>query len=200
MKQETISELTKAQFGDALYSLMRDKSLDRISVREVVDRCNYPRSTFYYHFDDIYDLAAWAFAARTVNSLRQNADGHAFLWGESILRLFQAAQRERQIYRNLVNSKQIWRMVDSYALLCVGQIVPELKTTLPEAAQADDGYLRFLTLFYGHAMLDTCVRWFRGEMLKSPEEMATILDGIIHDGFIESLRRANAVGATFQWE
>jgi len=37
-------------------------------------------------------------------------------------------------------------------------------------------------------------------MLKSPEEMATILDGIIHDGFIESLRRANAVGATFQWE
>lgn len=200
MKQETISELTKKRFGNALFDIMRDKPLDKISVREISERCEFPRSTFYYHFDDIYDLAAWVMAVRTIACMRQGAEGHAFLWGDSILTLFNAAKGEFQVFRNLVSSKQLWRVVDAYALICVDEIVPELKTALPEARDVDTGYLRFLTLFYGHAMLDTCVRWLRGEMVKTPEEMAKVLDGVIYNSFMEALRRAEKEHSTFEWK
>ena len=30
--------------------------LEKISVQKICDICNYPRSTFYNYFEDIYDL------------------------------------------------------------------------------------------------------------------------------------------------
>jgi AcrR family transcriptional regulator len=41
---------------DALASLIREKAHDSISVKEILDRANVGRSTFYMHFRDKDDL------------------------------------------------------------------------------------------------------------------------------------------------
>ena len=56
VKKEMMSEWTRQELCAALFSLMREKPLDKISVREISEACDIPRSTFYYHFTDIYDL------------------------------------------------------------------------------------------------------------------------------------------------
>jgi len=40
---------------------MGEKTLDKITVKEIVARCGVNRQTFYYHFRDIYDLLDWLF-------------------------------------------------------------------------------------------------------------------------------------------
>lgn len=41
---------------EAFMHLLNRKPLDKITVKEIVEECGINRNTFYYHYDDIYDL------------------------------------------------------------------------------------------------------------------------------------------------
>lgn len=43
--------------------MLADMLLEEISVQKICDICNYPRSTFYNYFDDIYDLMDYCWSA-----------------------------------------------------------------------------------------------------------------------------------------
>ena len=48
---------TRSQLSNALVALMLEKSIDKITVQEVLDRATVGRSTFYLHFrgkDDLF--------------------------------------------------------------------------------------------------------------------------------------------------
>lgn len=47
---------TRSLLRDALASLIRDKPYDAIVVKEILDRANVGKSTFYTHFEDKDDL------------------------------------------------------------------------------------------------------------------------------------------------
>jgi AcrR family transcriptional regulator len=47
---------TKRSLRDALIGLAREKPYDAIAVKEILDRANVGRSTFYAHFRDKHDL------------------------------------------------------------------------------------------------------------------------------------------------
>lgn len=49
---------TQDLLHEALASLIREKAYDSISVKEILDRANVGRSTFYMHFDDKDELLA----------------------------------------------------------------------------------------------------------------------------------------------
>ena len=51
---------TKLALANALKKLLQKKFLDDITVKELVEECEVNRQTFYYHFQDIYDLVEWA--------------------------------------------------------------------------------------------------------------------------------------------
>ena len=59
MKYEVTSQNTKKMLANTLISLMKKKSLSKISISEIVTVCQINRKTFYYHFTDIYELLEW---------------------------------------------------------------------------------------------------------------------------------------------
>lgn len=59
MKYEITSQNTKKMLANTLLSLMKKKSLSKISISEIVKECQINRKTFYYHFQDIYELLEW---------------------------------------------------------------------------------------------------------------------------------------------
>ena len=61
MKRKTTKEILAESFRE----LAESKSVDRISVQEIVDNCDYSTATFYRHFKDKYDLIAWAYTTDT---------------------------------------------------------------------------------------------------------------------------------------
>ena len=52
---------TKEALGNALKKMLAVKPIDKITVKDLVEECGVNRQTFYYHFDDVYDLLEWVF-------------------------------------------------------------------------------------------------------------------------------------------
>ena len=52
---------TEHRLAEALKTMMSDLPLEEISVAALTRRCKVHRQTFYYHFNDIYDLLALVF-------------------------------------------------------------------------------------------------------------------------------------------
>lgn len=50
------TEQTRKDLEEAFWDLYAQKSVDKISVRELTERAGYNRGTFYLHYRDIYDL------------------------------------------------------------------------------------------------------------------------------------------------
>lgn len=55
------SERTRLLIADKMKELMKQKSLDKIRTTEICALADIQRTTFYYHFQDKYDLVAWVF-------------------------------------------------------------------------------------------------------------------------------------------
>ena len=51
---------TKQVIFDAFMALSREKSVDKITVKDLVEACHISRQTFYYHFQDIVEVIEWA--------------------------------------------------------------------------------------------------------------------------------------------
>ena len=58
-------DLTKSLLAASLKELMEIKPVEKISIRELTEKCQFNRQTFYYHFEDIYDLLKWTFHPRS---------------------------------------------------------------------------------------------------------------------------------------
>ena len=47
---------TKEAIVNAFWELLEEKPYNKITVKDIVDRCQINRNTFYYHFHDIPEL------------------------------------------------------------------------------------------------------------------------------------------------
>jgi AcrR family transcriptional regulator len=64
---------TEAKFKYALKDMMLSKPLEEINVTVLCDKCGCHRQTFYYHYQDIYDLLAAIFLNEEVEGMDEAA-------------------------------------------------------------------------------------------------------------------------------
>ena len=68
------SSLTKRALAQAIKELMNEKPLVKISIADIVDRCQMNRHSFYYHFRDKYDLVNWIFYTELITELQNSSN------------------------------------------------------------------------------------------------------------------------------
>lgn len=71
MKNEEISQKTKKALAASLKRNMVLKSLSKVTVTDIIKDCNVNRKTFYYHFEDIYDLLKWILEQEAVEIVKK---------------------------------------------------------------------------------------------------------------------------------
>ena len=59
MKHDATTLRTKKALAESLKNLMQSKPFSKITVSEITRDCGVNRKTFYYHFEDVYDLLKW---------------------------------------------------------------------------------------------------------------------------------------------
>ena len=71
MKHEVTTLMTKKALAASLKKLMESRPLSKITVRDIIEDCGVNRKTFYYHFQDIYDLVKWMFEEEAIEVVKQ---------------------------------------------------------------------------------------------------------------------------------
>ena len=70
MKHGEATLQTKTMLANSLKKHMEKKPLSKITVSEIITDCNVNRKTFYYHFEDIYDLLKWTLEQEAIEIVK----------------------------------------------------------------------------------------------------------------------------------
>lgn len=93
-----MSNITKKALEASLKKLMMKKPLDKITIRDITDDCGISRMTFYYHFQDIYDLIEWTCLEDATAALQGKKT--CATWNEGLEQLFEAVLENRAFILN----------------------------------------------------------------------------------------------------
>ena len=80
-----MAHATKQLLSNSLKKLLTKKTLDKITVTELAEDCKVNRQTFYYNFQDIYDLLDWTLEQERQQLLSSDAFGEDTLKNWDIL-------------------------------------------------------------------------------------------------------------------
>ena len=89
------SNQTKQLLAQSLQELMVTTPLEKISVNDIVDHANVGRNTFYYHFEDKYDLVNWYFQSGITRFLVERS---AYSGWDAMLAALEAYFLENKVF------------------------------------------------------------------------------------------------------
>lgn len=99
---------TKQKIARAMRQLMTERPLSKITVQDLMERAQMKRQSFYYHFQDIYDVLSWICEQQLGAPLREDPEQDFEEW---CLRLVDLLEEDRAFYRRvfLAGSPEILR-------------------------------------------------------------------------------------------
>ncbi|MBC8535948.1 TetR-like C-terminal domain-containing protein [Feifania hominis] len=176
-----MAQTTKRALAASLKKMLSKKPLDKITVKDITDDCELNRQTFYYHFQDIYDLVEWIFQTEAEQVIGGNRTLDT--WQEGFLQLFDYVLENRELALNVYRSlsrdtlEEYLRRV-TFALLM--SVINEQAENLP----VSDADKRFIADFYKHAFVGLMLDWVRSGMKEDPAAIVRRLN-ILIEGDIE---------------
>ena len=162
-----MSEITKRALATSLKKLLSQKELTKISIKDITDDCGIQRQTFYYHFDNIYDLMSKAFEYELVHESRIYEE---VTWEYAINSFLQWMKENRVIIRNiLANAELPYLKRAMYPLIAksisCGSFTQE--STQPAIKQQEEFCINFLTIGITQYVLE----WVESDFRESIEDI-----------------------------
>lgn len=96
------SNITKKALAQSLKELGASKILDKITVADITEHCGVNRQTFYYHFDDKYELLNWIYTQDLFIPLTRDLTFEN--WGDKLVQLFQYMKQQKSFFMNTIKS------------------------------------------------------------------------------------------------
>lgn len=176
MTQSVTSELTKQLIADSLKKLMAEKPLNKISIRELVADCGVNRQTFYYHFQDIYDLLEWIIKKEIVSVLG-NSDNF-LTWQEAGVYFLRYLKQNSTVVLCALNSmgrtalkNLLFEDIFKIATLYIENVSSDIKVS----EKNFNHVVHFYAISFGALLED----WLSAGMPHEPEELIDVLNTIV---------------------
>ena len=158
---------TKHILAQSLKELMTHQPFARISVGDICSHCGMSRKSFYYHFQDKYDLMNWIFFTEFIGNIyeKEQLDGWQLL--QDICSYF---YREQVFYRNAlsVNGQ------NSFQEYFLETIEPFILAFVADLFTERDE-VQFYVTFYTDALLSSLIRWLNEGAQIPPDRYALLL-------------------------
>lgn len=157
---------TKEALGAALKQTMALKPIDKITVKDLVEICGVNRQTFYYHFDDVYDLLEWVFEEDANRVLPQKiVYGN---WQEDVLSFFRYLSENSIFALNVYNSNNRLYML-KYLKGRLRSCIRSFAEIVSEEKNVDRQDFEFVVEFYATIVIGFISQWMDMGMQFPPE-------------------------------
>lgn len=162
------SIITKKALANALKDLISTKSFDKISISDITKACGLNRQTFYYHFQDKYELLTWIYYTEGFAFV---VDGITFEnWDQKILLLFDIMKKDQLFYCHTIKNDSQYFM--DYLLEITCALFNEAINALDIHQKIPEDQKQFFSEFYAYGICGVILSWVKGNMKQPPEEIA----------------------------
>lgn len=182
------SLITKKVIAHSLKELMETIPFQKISIRDIMNHCDIRRQTFYYHFQDKYELLAWIYNQEASENIEDYLDYEH--WTKVITRLFEYLAENKTFYNNALaiteqNSfdRYFFDHTQNLLLKIITDMMTQQNIELPEET------LAFFNAFYSHAFVGTAKDWLMHGCTIPPLELSENIQLIVEDSFLSTLKR-----------
>lgn len=167
---------TKKELCAAAKQLMQQKPLEKITIREITDICHIKRQTFYYHFEDIYDLVHWILDEEAVSLLKKYQG--ALLWQEGLLELLNYLQDNKEICLCVLNSPAhdyLRRFFKTDIIAIFHLAIEQYFKQMPNAQKKETLFIQL----YSASLSGIIECWLRDELSCTSSELVAMIDELL---------------------
>ena len=148
--------------------LLENESLDKITVRDIVEECEINRNTFYYHYSDIYDLLDDVFRVEAEKFLEQDVDDNT-TFGEEYARAAQFVLKYRKAILHIYDSKKR-DVLENYLETLAFSFINRFVKKESEGYGLSDDDVNYITGFYTHAIVGNTIEWIKRKLPSGQEK------------------------------
>lgn len=171
---------TRSVIRSTFFDLLNEKSLDKISVREICERADINRSTFYRHYIDINDLMQSIedeFAAE-INHQIEKMDPDVF--DAAILGIFEVVKRNSDLCSYLLNCEIRRNLLASIFAENRDRTYKKWKNFFPGIT---DQQFQWMYVAFFNGIVGVIAEWTRAGLEPDPAEIVKFVTSIYFNGF-----------------
>ena len=165
---------TKSAMAVALREAMREKPIDRISIKTITDACGLNRQTFYYHFRDIYDLVKWMYVHEIQEAMNESYNEDS--WEETLRSVLYAFDKEHEAHLAIYNSRNYYPNLRTEIMDSLTKRFEPVFDNYVDELGFDVEYREFLLRMYALVIFEFIERRARGNAFST-------IDGFVENWF-----------------
>lgn len=154
--------------------------LEKITIKQLTDDCGLNRQTFYYHFDDIYDLLKWLFEWEAETAVHLH--DVSVSWKDTLREMLRYLADNKRFCVSVLNSvehRNVSRFLIDFMSILTEKIIADCMDKFGLApAETDKEFVDFFIEFYSGAAALMIERRLLDEIKLSDEQLIAYIEKI----------------------
>jgi len=162
---------TRKQIVEAMFELMSNYPIEKITVEMIADRCKMARSSFYRYFQDKYQLMAMTYVFLSDKLIAEDLKNRD--WASALEKILQFMLDNKSAFVNMFKIEgqdSFYKFLYAHNLKLLRETYLEIK-----AAKNVTLYETCMMELYTSGMVHLQEKWVTSEIPISPAEMANII-------------------------
>ena len=180
---------TKNAIRRSFTELLAERPFDKISVRDIAERSEVTRNTFYYYYTDIYALAEDVFESE-IERLSERVEGYDS-WQKAFLTATAFAAENKRMILHLHNSAHGDILARYYHKTILAAMLSYVHKEA-EGLDVSENQIMALARFYTAALAGLTLEWIGSGMKGEPDSFIDDLGGMLDGNIRHSLERGCA--------
>lgn len=160
-----VAQFTKKAIIKTFMELLNEEPFDKITVTDIVNRCDINRNTFYYYFTDMYALVDEIFRAETLPIIEAHRTYDT--WQEGFLEVTDFALSNKTAIYHLYNSINRERL-ETYLYEVTLSFMDEYVRAQAEGLRVSEDDIHTLSSLYTAALEGIVLEWLHAGMKQDP--------------------------------
>jgi AcrR family transcriptional regulator len=182
MARDRRVKYTKMVLRESLIELLREKPIARITVKELCEKADINRATFYAHYTDQFDLFK-QIEAEFIADVNSYLDTFTLEQGETgllqlIIKIFEYVEENKELCRILLG-----RNGDMDFQTHIMQIVSErVFFEWKKRRKVDESVTEYIYTYVATGSIGIIRKWLFAEAQETPEKMAALVARLANKG------------------
>ena len=188
MAHSIMTEMTKILLSKSFKKLLSKKPLNKITVKDIVNDCKLTRQTFYYHFQDIYELLDWTYKNEIGHFLNDSQNNS---WEKVINSILNYIRDNKSMFIYTIQS--VGREHFEQALYPdLYEFCKDKISKVSSKADIPGEKINFLANLQTITLTSIIVQWANNGMKENPDEIVKMLGKTLSSATLNVLKEYEA--------